>query len=261
MQQSVGRLILEKIFLTKQLREFQKLLIAPRLILSYIANIVDIKGGYRMAENMTVEQIRILQRMIYSKAFNKCEVSQFIVDVSEVKDIIKGATLDDDDYEIITDNIGNALYIDDIDRVLYDVAIVNDKASILKMKYKGGVIDKIRSLLTSFAVKLKLKSAPSITSTLKEIRSLMQPLTNDPFITKFFYPAVWFKCPRNEVIDWVDGKPDKKTELLPDGKFTVTTYVEKEPYILYFVFEVGDTAFVLKLDLKYEYTERKKESA
>ena len=211
---------------------------------------------------MTVEQVRILQKMIYSKAFNKYEVSQFTVDVSEVKDIIKGATLDDDDDEIITDHIGNALYFDDVDRIIYDVAIVNDKASILKMKYAGGVVDKIRSLLTSLAVKLKLKSAPSITSTLKEIRSLMQPFTNDSFITKYFYPAVWFKCPQSEVIDWIDGKQDKKIELLPYGTFTVTSYVEKDPYyVLYFVFEVGDTAFVLKLDLKYTYTERRKESA
>ena len=187
---------------------------------------------------MTVEQVRILQKMIYSKAFNKYEVSQFTVDVSEVKDIIKGATLDDDDDddEIITDHIGNALYFDDVDRIIYDVAIVNDKASILKMKYAGGVVDKIRSL--------------------------MQPFTNDSFITKYFYPAVWFKCPQSEVIDWIDGKQDKKIELLPYGTFTVTSYVEKDPYyVLYFVFEVGDTAFVLKLDLKYTYTERRKESA
>ena len=100
-------------------------------------------------------------------------------------------------------------------------------------------------------VKLKLKLVPSIAPTIKEIRSLMQPLTSDPFITKYFYPTVWFKCPQNGVLDWIDGKQDKKFELLPDDAFTVTSYMEKEPYILYFVFEIHDTAFVLKLDFKY----------
>ena len=200
---------------------------------------------------MTIEQVRILQKMIYSKAFQECEVKQITVDISEVKNIVKGATLDDDDYEVINDNIGNALYIDVVDCIMYDVVVVGDKASILKMKYKGGVVDKIRNLLTSFAVKLKLKSIPIITPTLKEIKKLMQPLTSDPFITKYFYPAVWFQRSQNEVLDWIDGKQDKKIELLPDGAFTITSYVEKEPYILYFVFEIYDTAFVLKLDLKY----------
>ena len=65
-------------------------------------------------------------------------------------------------------------------------------------------------------------------------------------LQKYFY-----QCPQNEVLDWIDGKQDKKFELLPDGAFTVTSYVEKEPYILYFVFEIHDTAFVLKLDFKY----------
>ena len=52
-----------------------------------------------MVENMTVEQVRILQKMIYSKAFQECEVKQITVDISEVKNIVKGATLDDDDYD------------------------------------------------------------------------------------------------------------------------------------------------------------------
>lgn len=81
-----------------------------------------------------MEFFRLLQVKMFQRLRKHCDFEQCTTTIEEVKNIVKGAEVDDAD-EI--DNTAIVNYVDDEKRIMYNVITLNDAAVVLKMTFKG----------------------------------------------------------------------------------------------------------------------------